>query len=497
MRPQIVPYVLSTVFLLCCSCASYPVNPPLQHIDENTGYRISNRTLGEVNSDELFVILSLSGGGFRAVALDYGVMKYLDSIRFGADNRSLLDEVDLISSASASSIPAAYYGLFGQQAFLNDFLDDVLYQKMETANKRRLMNPLQWPRLASGNFSRGDLVAEYFNQHVFDGRTFADMRQQRPFISINATDIGIGSQFSFIQGYFDLICSDLSQVSVARAVTASMGFTPWFTPITLKNYNDGRCGYITPGWAHEAISAGVDADPLLYAAAWDVLSYEIIDKRPYIHLLDSGISDNIGIRTPQLAFKTTSQFGQLIDGDINKLVVIMVNAKPKTFFKGDLKAKPPGAISSVNSAASWPITNYSYETVNIIKRNVRDNRDILDQRRRTKDTCNEHARSLCEQVELGEACFEQVSDSCLSAFENTDANPSEEFDIYLVHVSFEEIEDKVRREWYQAIPTTLELPREQVNRLIDIAPELLGRDSEFQSLLEDLGAYIDIGPTQQ
>jgi len=332
MRHHLVLCTLSTIFVLCCGCASYAVNPPLEHIDDNAGYRLINRTLGEKNSDELFVILGLSGGGFRAVALDYGVIKYLDRIRFGADNRSLLDEVDLISSASASSIPAAYYGLFGQQAFLNSFVDDVLYQKFETANKRGLMNPLQWPRLASGKFSRGDLVAEYFNKNVFDGRSFDDMQQQRPFITINATDMGIGSQFSFIQGYFDLICSDLSQVSVARAVTASMGFTPWFTPITLKNYNDGRCGYITPDWVQNAIDAGADADPLLYTAAWDVLSYEAIDKRPYIHLLDSGISDNIGVRTPQLAFKVTNQFDQVIDGTIKKLVVIIVNAKPKTFF---------------------------------------------------------------------------------------------------------------------------------------------------------------------
>jgi len=95
MRHHLVLCTLSTIFVLCCGCASYAVNPPLEHIDDNAGYRLINRTLGEKNSDELFVILGLSGGGFRAVALDYGVIKCLDRIRFGADNRSLLDEVDL------------------------------------------------------------------------------------------------------------------------------------------------------------------------------------------------------------------------------------------------------------------------------------------------------------------------------------------------------------------------------------------------------------------
>jgi len=491
MRHPFVLYVFSTVFVLCCGCASYPVNPPLQQTEDNSGYRMINRTLGEQNSDEVFVILGLSGGGTRAAALGYGVIEYLDHIRFGADNRSLLDEVDIISSSSASSIPAAYYGLFGKETFLDDFVDDILYRKLESSLKRVILNPLEWPRTASANFSRGDLVAEYFDKHIFDGRSFADMQPQRPLIMLNTTDMGIGSQFSFVQGYFDLICSDLSQVSVARAVTASLAFTPYFTPITLKNYNDGQCGYVTPAWVHNAISAGAESDPLVYEAARDVLSYENIEKRPYIHLLDSGISDNMGIRTPRLAFMVTEQFNQVKEGKINKLVIIMVDAKARTDFKGDLKAKPPGAFTSIWTAATRPLDNYSYETVNLIKRDVRDQRNWLDRQRITRETCDDHARSLCEQVELGAGCYEKVSSSCLNTFKVVEDDPTAEFEIYLLHVSFELIEDQAKRERFQSIRTTLELPREDVDMLIEVVPELLHEDPEFHSLLQDLGAHID------
>jgi len=490
MRYQFMFYLVSAVFVLCYGCASYPVNPPLPQIEENLGYRMSNRTLGENNSDELFVILSLSGGGTRAVALDYGVLKYLDQLKFGSDNRSLLDEVDLISSSSASSIPAAYYGLFGQEAFLNDFAQDVLYQKIETSLKSRLVNPAHWPRLASSKFSRGDLLAEYFNTQIFDGHTFADMQQQRPFIMLNATDMGSGSQFSFVQGYFDLICSNLSQVTVARAVTASLAFIPGFTALTLKNYNDGQCGYMTPAWVQDALIAGVDANPAVYAAAQDVLSYEAVDKRPYIHLLDSGVSDNIGIRTPQLVFRVAGQIDRVLDGTIKKLVIIMVDAKTKSYFKGDLKAKPPGAITSIYAAATRPLDNYSYETVNLIKRDVRDARNVLDQRQRIKNACDDHARSLCEQVAMGADCLETVSGSCAAGFGVSGDKQSLEFDIYLIHVSFASIEDRARRESFQSIPTTLQLPPEQIDSLIAIAPELLHEDPEFSHLLRDLGAQI-------
>lgn len=489
MRHQSKYYVLGTFLVLCCGCASYPVNPPLQRVDENLGYRMSNRTLGEKNSDELFVIVSLSGGGTRAIALDYGVLKYLDQIQFGPDNRSLLDEVDLISSSSSSSIPAAYYGLFGQATFLDDFAEDILYQEIETALKKRLMNPLQWPRLASGRFSRGDLLVEYFNRQMFDGHRFEDMQQQRPFIMLNATDMGISSQFSFTQGYFDLICSDLSQVTVARAVTASLAFIPGFTPLTLKNYNDGHCGD-TPAWVQDALSAGVDENPSVHAAARDVLSYQDIDKRPYIHLLDSGISDNIAIRAPHLALRVTGQIDRVIDGTIKKLVIIMVDAKSETYFKGDLKARPPGVISSTYAIATRPLDTYSYETTNFIKRDVRDARNAMDQQQRIKNTCHDHARSLCEQVEMGAGCYETVSSSCLSNFGVSDADPPLDFDIYLVHVSFDSIEDPTRRERFQTIPTTLELPPEQIDSLIEVAPELLREDPEFSLLLKDLGAHI-------
>ncbi len=490
MRHGFLPYLLSMVSLLSGGCASYPVNPPLQQEDGRDGYRIINLRPGEKNTDELFVILSLSGGGTRVMALSYGVIDYLDHIRFGADNRSLLDEVDIISSSSSSSIPAAYYGLYGKETFLAQFTDDILYQKLETALRRRLVNPLQWPRTASPNFSRGDMLAEYFDKHVFDGRTFADMQRQRPFIMLNATDMGIVSQFAFTQDYFDLICSDLSQVSVARAVTASLAFTPYFTPITLKNYNDGQCDYVRPEWVQTALESGAGADPLVHRAARDVVSYENIEKRPYIHLLDSGVSDNMGIRSPLLAYKVTDHFDKVMKGSIKKLVIIMVDAKSNIDFKGDLKAKPPGVFKSVHTIATQPLDNYSYETVNLIKRTVRDRRNGLSQNHSTRNNCDDHASSVCSEANVGPDCFETVSSSCLETFGLAVGEQPLEPGIHLLHVSFELLEDQSKRQHFQSIPTKLELPRETVDSLIAVAPKLLQKNPEFHALLKELGARV-------
>ena len=488
---------LTIIGLACLTgCASYPVNVPIDEVDLSSGYRLENLALGSKNSDETFVILALSGGGVRAAALDFGVMQQLDLVQFGDDGRTLLDEVDIISSSSGASIPAAYYGLYGKDAFFNDFTDDVLYVQLQSAITKRVLSPKNWFRLMSGKFSRGDVISEYLDETIFDGHTFADIELKRPLILLNATDIGIGSQFPFTQGSFDLICSDLAQFKIARAVTASMAFTPAFTPIALKNHNDGRCGATAPDWAHQALQNGVEADPSVFAMAESILSYQDIETRPYIHLLDSGITDNIGIRTPVLAFKIrdapASQVAHVEDGTIKRIVVILVNARPRSDFAGDLSPKPPSAITSVQAAASRPLANFSYETVNQIRRDIQDVRDNSFRFHETKKACRAHAQTMCAEQSLGDNCRERATTSCFEEFGVTSAASPPDLDIYLVHLNFDLIDDIERRKRFETMPTTLQLPKEDVDALIDIAAELLREEPEFQTLLRDLDAvYID------
>ena len=40
--------------------------------------------------------------------MDYGVFRYLDRVRFGSNQRSLLDELDIVGTSSAASITTAY-----------------------------------------------------------------------------------------------------------------------------------------------------------------------------------------------------------------------------------------------------------------------------------------------------------------------------------------------------------------------------------------------------
>ncbi len=72
----------------------------------------------------------------------------------------------------------------------------------------------------------------------------------------------------------------------------------------------------------------------------------------------------------------------------------------------------------------------------------------------------------------------------------TDADRPPNLDLYMVHVSFESIDDESRRRKLQTIPTTLQLPKEDVDLLIDSAPELVNQAPDFQKLMRDLAARV-------
>src|SRR3982751_1138159 len=74
----------------------------------------------ESNSDKLFVVVTFSGGGKRAAAFSFGVLEALRDVKVttpDGEQHSLLDEVDLISAVSGGAFTAAYYALFGREAF--------------------------------------------------------------------------------------------------------------------------------------------------------------------------------------------------------------------------------------------------------------------------------------------------------------------------------------------------------------------------------------------
>jgi NTE family protein len=174
--------VLLLALLLIASCASYPPNVPINPLQPDAGYRFDTIDAGN-NSESLFVILTFSGGGTRAAALSYGVMEKLRStrIQWEGQEKSLLDEVDVISSVSGGSFTAAYYGLFRDRLFAKQdgFEERFLYRNIQGKLTGMLFNPYNWARLASCTFGRIDMAAEFYSEEIFEKRTYKDLQKKR------------------------------------------------------------------------------------------------------------------------------------------------------------------------------------------------------------------------------------------------------------------------------------------------------------------------------
>ena len=245
--------------LLISGCASYGVidNAPQKAAGDAERYSI--RSSGDAGrSGDISLMLAFSGGGTRAAAFAYGVLEELRDTGVVTKGRSerLLDEVDFISSVSGGSFTAAYYGLYGSRIF-DDFEEVFLRRNVEGKLIRGVLNPLEWFRRTG----RTEMAVGYYEKNVFHGATFGDMKRKGgPLVLINASDLGYGVRFSFIQEYFNLLCSDLSSFPVARAVTASSAVPVLFNPVVVENYQD--CKETKPDWL-VAAEKRASGDPLL------------------------------------------------------------------------------------------------------------------------------------------------------------------------------------------------------------------------------------------
>src|SRR4030066_473361 len=163
------------IILFASGCAHYPLNQPLKGYDPEKGYRLKNISAPE-DSKSLRLILTFSGGGMRAAAFSYGLLEELNrtKISLKEHSRSLLDEVDIISSVSGGSFTAAYYGLFGKDIF-NGFEDRFLKKNIQRSIIIRLVLPQKWFRVASPAFNRSDLAAEDYDKYLFKARPFSDI----------------------------------------------------------------------------------------------------------------------------------------------------------------------------------------------------------------------------------------------------------------------------------------------------------------------------------
>lgn len=474
-RPLSRAALLVAMLATLVGCAG-PVNPPLAAYGQ-AGYRYAN-VRGDAAEEELFVILSFSGGGTRAAAFSYGLLEGLQAVRYRAASgaeRTLLEDVDVISSVSGGSFTAAHYALFGADAFKR-LEDDFLYRDIQGDLVRRALLPWNWGRLLRSDVSRIDLAADLYDEVLFHGATFATLLQQprgRPYVLLNATDMTVGARFEFTQDQFDLLCSDLSAVPVARAVAASSAFPVLLSPLTLHNYAGGPCDQFTPpAWLRSGLASA--SEPRRVTLARNALSYRHdVKDRPFVHLLDGGLADNIGLRGPYVALSgqdsAWSVYSKINQGRIRRVLVITANAKTGTDPGWDKRQSPPGVVDVLGLVTTGPMGNYSFETVQLIA---------------------EHFKKLTGDLEDYHACEKMAKDQC-PTFSMPFDSPAD-VDFHAVELAFDKLtQDRALRTCLEGLATSFSLPSAQVTLLRQAARHLLVASPEF------LGAMKKIDQTWQ
>ena len=451
---------LLLAFLFTVGCAHYPINQPIKEVRLDAGYRAANMKNSE-NSDSLLLYLTFSGGGMRAAALSYGVLEELRKTEIVLDGRKrrLLDEVDGISSVSGGSFTAGYYGLFGDRIF-EDFENKFLKKNIQRGLiLGALFNVANWVRLWSPTFARSDLAAEYYDRHIFEGGTFSEIAARKgPFIVMNATDMTYGTRVRFTQEDFDLICSDLSIFPVARAAAASSAIPMALTPITLRNYA-GTCGFKTPE-GFEKVLEGRDILERQFHLHNDIAPYLDREKKPYIHLVDGGVGDNLGLKAVLDRVIVRGSVWEMIKGTpmekVRKVVFFVVNAETEPDPKWDRKERIPTFGVMLASYSSIAIDRYNKETIALLKESV---------------------GSWADEIKTERCKGEEVS---------TALGSCGDIQFYIVEVKFDALKDETERRHFKRLPTSFKLPPEEVGKSRDAAHRILAESGEFERLLRDL-----------
>lgn len=385
--------------------------------------------------------LTFSGGGTRAAAFAYGVLQELEQTSISQQNQHyrLIDEIDIISAVSGGSFIAAYYGLHGEKTFQN-FEKAMLQQNIEDTIISGILSPFSW-FLTTG---RTEIAIQIYNNTLFKNATFEDFNQpNRPLILINASDLGNGVRFSFVQEYFTLICSDINHYPIARAVAASAAVPVAFNPVIIQNFQP--CNNNAQQKLQQASQYALKNNELKQAS--NGLNSYLNTTYPYVHLVDGGITDNLGLRAIYEAIELSggaSQFASRIGKPPTKwLAVISVDASTQSLPEFRLSNKVPSIKESIDAMTDIQIHRYNASTFDLFSK-------------------------------------------ALTKWSTELSTPEHQVTSFFIKLNFNQLNTPEQRMKFNLIPTTLSLNESDINKLISAGRSLLKNNPTFQNLLRQL-----------
>ena len=455
-------------------CATRPVNPPIEHFDPDKPYAMERPSENEEDRGTL-VILAFSGGGTRAAAFSYGVLETLRDMevtsRSGRKLRAL-DTVDVITGVSGGSFTALTFGLYGDEIF-DIFESSFLKRNVQGELVGRAFNPFNWPALASDGWGRSELAADFYDEILFKGKTFNDLKRDGPRILVSTTDLSEGTRVVFNRENFDVLCADLSAIRLSRAAAASSAVPVVLSSITIDNYG-GTCGYRLPSWSKLFLD---NPNPPRPAARTikrlqELQEYADREQRPYLHLVDGGVSDNVGMRgvlDVLSAFESLHGLGIKTPYDhVRNIFIFIVNSLAIPPNDWDKHENPPGLLDVLVKATGTPIDRYSYDTVETLK----DDQARWAQMREARELIKPYP-ALVEKLPF--------------------IVNAPDINVRVIDVSFSALPDKAEQDYLNRLPTSFVLDDEAVDRLRLAARAAILASPEVKRL-QNNGQLRMVGP---
>ncbi|MDF2463407.1 MAG: hypothetical protein K0Q43_1642 [Ramlibacter sp.] len=441
--------------LLACALAACSTMKPWVNGPVVAGAAAEEQPLAGPGSRPVIAAVTLSGGGARAAAFGLGVLQELKATRFEIDGRdtALLDEVGLISGVSGGSILASYYAAFGDATFTR-FEEDFLLVNFQTGLIRQAASPSNLYHLTSPWYGRSNVLQKRL-EDVYRGATYGDLRRRRPWpqLLVTATDLTTGAPFEFTPEQFELICSDLDSVPLSFAVAASSSVPLLLSPMTVRNYG-GTCDSASRARHESKGHRNLSARMLRMIAD----SYRNAQQRPYIHLVDGGLADNLGVRglvDHTIASGSLHEsFHNLPPGSVRRVVLIVVNSERDIADRIDESDRVPGTIQVLDSLIFGAGSRWTEETTEIVK----------DAARRAAEEIR-HARGR------GDSPF------------------APDAEIFVINVRLRDLADEEQRQTLLHVPTAFEILPSHSRQLQEAGRELLRASPEFQRLRRSLGLH--------
>ena len=191
----------------------------------------------------------------------------------------------------------------------------------------------------------------------------------------------------------------------------------------------------------------MNRSPQLARVVAGLNSYALKNQRQYIHLVDGGLTDNLGLLA------------------IYEMVEVAGGAKKFLDSLGSAPA-PRFIVISVNASTS---PNYDIESTN-------ENPSVEDTINLVTDV----------QIHRSNVATLELMHNSVKRWSAELATPEKPVESYFVEIDFNGIPQSEQRQYFNQIPTSLSLTQQQVDDLVAVGHELLSSNNEFQRFIKDM-----------